>query len=137
MKHRRIIPRAAAFAAAVIFSAALLLSCSGGGKSVSVGGNAVPYRSSSGEPDASVLSSLDTSASAHAGDDVTVTFECVPDTVAIACTPDGGESFPVQGTLDGLSLTFPLPDVTGICRLSIEYTVDGLVYYISFAVNVA
>ncbi len=123
-------------AAAAAASLLLLASCGGGGRSVTVGGVSVPNSFYVGELDPSVLASLEPTVSASAKDSVTMTFEFVPDTVAVACYPDDGEPFPVEGTPNGLSFSFPLPDVSGECGFGVEYTIDGVVYSIAFALNI-
>ncbi len=113
-----------------------LISCSDGGRSVSVNGQKVAFRESGGEFDQSILDSLSAGVTVSAGDSVGATFEYVPEVANVICFPPEGEPLEISPSLDSYKLSFTVPDVSGGCGFNIGYSIDGMLYNLTFKLNV-
>lgn len=114
-----------------------LLSCSTGGRSVTVGGSTVPIYEAAGEFSESYLSSVTASVTARAGETVQATFEYAPDAVMVTCyPPDGGEPVEVASSQSAFRIYFDVPDIEGDCGFNISYAIDGSLYNLTFRLNV-
>ena len=116
--------------------AASLLSCSTGGRSVTVGDEDVPVYEAAGEFSESYLSAVTATVSASVGEVVHATFEYSPDAVMVTCYPPDGDPIEVSCSQNAYNLTFEIPEVSGDCGFNIGYTIDGTLYNLTFRLNI-